>query len=166
MTGSSSWSSCSASTSPIADQVHCSIEPRFEHSPQPQAELAPPTPPCPHKRGANLTIPPRLCAQEASSRPILSIPNGRRRRWQLRVCPAPRCAWLGIAQPRRSPLLHWLARRRTARDSLNGIRPSRVAWLLSHRELYHSALFFGCTFGLTCRGPWMCVVVVSSRANE
>ena len=78
---------------------------------------------------------------------------------------APRPDALGwaLAQPRRSPLL---ARRRTARDSLNGIRPSRVAWLLSHRELYHSALFFGCTFGLTCRGPWMCVVVVSSRASE
>jgi hypothetical protein len=58
------------------------------------------------------------------------------------------------------------ARRRTARDSLNGIRRSRAALMLSRHELSRRALSFGCTFGFTCRGPWMCVVVVSSRASE
>ena len=43
------------------------------------AASGPLIPPCPHVRGANLTIPARLCAQEVSSSSILSIPNGLRR---------------------------------------------------------------------------------------
>ena len=38
-------------------------------------------------------IPP--CAQEASSSSIMSIPNGRRRLWQVQVRPAPRSVSLG-----------------------------------------------------------------------
>ena len=66
------------------------------------------------------------------------------------------------AQPRRSPLL---ARRRTVRDSLNGIRRARAGWMFSRYELYHRALLFGCTFGLTRRGPWRvcCSCLVSCQ---
>ena len=38
---------------------------------------------------------PTCCAQEASSSSILSIPNGRRRLWQVQVRPAPRSVSLG-----------------------------------------------------------------------
>ena len=58
--------------------------------------LAPPTPPSPHERGANLTIPPCLAAQEASSTFILTIPNGRRHPRQLQVRPAARSVCLGL----------------------------------------------------------------------
>ena len=64
--------------------------------------------------------------------------------------------------PRRS---HLLARRRTARDSLNGIRRARAAFMLSRHTLSHRAFFPACTFGLRCRGLWRCVVVVSSRTE-
>ena len=57
--------------------------------------VVPLIPPCPHVRGANLTIPARLCAQEASLSSTLSIPNGRRRLWQVQVRPAPRSVWCG-----------------------------------------------------------------------
>ena len=80
-----------------------------------------------------------------------------------RCAPRPDALGWALAQPRRSRLL---ARRRTVRDSLNGIRRARAILMLSRHELYHRALHFGCTFGLTCRGPWMCVVVVSCRASE
>ena len=38
---------------------------------------------------------PTCCAQEASSSSTLSIPNGRRRLWQVQVRPAPRSVSLG-----------------------------------------------------------------------
>ena len=38
---------------------------------------------------------PTCCAQEASSSSTLSIPNGRRRLWQVQVRPAPRSVWCG-----------------------------------------------------------------------
>ena len=55
--------------------------------------LAPLIPPCPHVRGANLTTFARLCAQEASSTSILSMPNEGRRLWQVQVRTAPRSGW-------------------------------------------------------------------------
>ena len=57
-------------------------------------------------------------------------------------------------------------RRRTARDSLSGIRRSRAASMLSRHELSRRAFRYACTFRILCRGLWMCVVVVSSRASE
>ena len=47
-------------------------------------------------RGANLTIPPCLAAQEASSTFLLTIPNGRRHPRQLQVRPAARSVCLGL----------------------------------------------------------------------
>ena len=82
---------------------------------------------------------------------------------RCRCAPRPDAPGWALAQPRRSRLL---ARRRTARDSLNGIRRSRAASMLSRHELSHRAFFPACTCGLRCRGLWRCVVVVSSRASE
>ena len=57
-------------------------------------------------------------------------------------------------------------RRRTARDSLNGIRRAWAASILSLHELSRRAFLCACTFRIPCRGLWMCVVVVSSCASE
>ncbi len=82
---------------------------------------------------------------------------------RCRCVPRPDALGWPSPSPRRS---HLLARRRTARDSLNGIRRARAASMLSRHELSHRAFFPACTFGLRCRGLWRCVVVVSSRASE
>ena len=82
---------------------------------------------------------------------------------RCRCAPRPDALGWPSPSPRRS---HLLARRRTARDSLNGIRRARAASMLSRHELSHRAFFPACTFGLRCRGLWRCVVVVSSRASE
>ena len=120
--------------------------------------------PGPCTQSTVFNIPACPCAQEASSTYILSFPNGRRRLWQVQVCSTPRCAWLAPSpSPRRS---HLLARRRTARDSLNGIGRARAASMLSRHELSHRAFFPACTFGLRCRGLWQCLVVVSCCASE
>ena len=57
-------------------------------------------------------------------------------------------------------------RRRTARDSLNGIRRSRAASMLSRYEFSRRAFCFACTFRFACLGLWRCLVVVTSRASE
>ena len=75
--GSFDRSSSSASSSPLAVQVRSSFEPRVEPFPHCVLCLAPSSLPCPQQRGANLTIPARVCAQEAASASIMSIPNGR-----------------------------------------------------------------------------------------
>ena len=82
---------------------------------------------------------------------------------RCRCAPRPDALGWPSPSPRRS---HLLARRRTARDSLNGIGRARAASMLSRHELSHRAFFPACTFGLRCRGLWRCVVVVSSRASE
>ena len=79
-------------------------------------------------------------------------PGGRR----ARCAPPPDPLGWACGGSRRSPLL---ARRRTARNSLNGSRPSRAAWLLSHRELSHRAYRFGRTLRWPRRGCWVCVLV-------
>ena len=76
-----------ASSSPLAVQVRSSFEPRVEPFPHCVLCLAPSSLPCPQQRGANLTIPARVCAQEAASASIMSIPNGR---IHLGAPPAPR----------------------------------------------------------------------------
>ena len=125
--------------------------------------LAPPTPPSPHERGANLTIPPCLAAQEASSTFILTIPNGRRHPRQLQVRPAARSVALGPALSlRRSALL---ARCRPARDSLNGSRRARAAQLPAIRERSRRARLFACTCRLPRRGLWVCALCVSCRVS-
>jgi hypothetical protein len=82
---------------------------------------------------------------------------------RCRCAPRPDAFGWALAQPRRSLLL---ARHRTARDSLNGIRRAWAALMLSRHELCRRAFVPACTFGLRCRGLWRCVVVVSSRASE
>ena len=57
--------------------MRSSFEPRVEPFPHCVLCLAPSSLPCPQQRGANLTIPARVCAQEAASASIMSIPNGR-----------------------------------------------------------------------------------------
>ena len=82
---------------------------------------------------------------------------------RCRCAPRPDALGWPSPSPRRS---HLLARRRTARDYLNGIRRARAAFMLSRHKLSHRAFFPACTCGLRCRGLWRCVVVVSSRASE
>ena len=82
---------------------------------------------------------------------------------RCRCAPRPDAPGWALAQPRRSRLL---ARRRTARDSLDVIRRSRAALILSRHELSRRALFSACTFRFACLGLWRCPVVLSSRASE
>ena len=84
-------------------------------------------------------------------------------RGSCRCAPPPDPLGWPCGGSRRSPLL---ARRRTARNSLNGSRPSRAAWLLSHRELSHRAYRFGRTLHWPRRGCLVCVIVVSCHASE
>ena len=64
---------------------------------------------------------------------------------RCRCAPRPDALGWPSPSPRRS---HLLARRRTARDSLNGIRRARAASMLSRHELSRRAFFPACTFGL------------------
>ena len=82
---------------------------------------------------------------------------------RCRCAPRPDAFGWALAQPRRSRLL---ARRRTARDSLDVIRRARAALILSRHELSRRALFSACTFRFACLGLWRCLVVVTSRASE
>ena len=82
---------------------------------------------------------------------------------RCRCAPRPDAPGWALAQPRRSRLL---ARRRTARDSLDVIRRARAALILSRHELSRRALLSACTFRFACLGLWRCLVVLSSRASE
>ena len=126
--------------------------------------LAPLAPPCrplagcefhdscpPVCAGSKLNIYPLHPQRAAASRAAAGVPRAS----MCSVGPSP--------SPRRSPLL---ARHRTARDSLNGIKRARAASMLSRHELSHRAFFPACTFGLRCRGLWQCLVVVSCCASE
>ena len=72
------------------------LEPRLEPYPPLRAFACAASPPCPQQWGANLTIPARLCAQEASSRYMLTIPNGRVHPRLMKVRPAARSVRLGL----------------------------------------------------------------------
>ena len=63
---------------------------------------------------------------------------------------------------RRSALL---ARRRPARDSLNGSRRARAPRLPAIRERSRRARLFACTCRLPRRGLWVCALCVSCRVS-
>ena len=84
---------------------------------------------CPHVRGANLTIPAWVRAQEASSISVLTIPNGRRRLFMLQAPPAARCVWLCLRVARSAhQCLHAAGPRAT--PSTPSDKPGRLSYLL------------------------------------
>ena len=156
----------SARTSPWAVQVVGIFEPRLELDLSCQLLLAP------H---------PRLAPNSGAPISRFLPAPVRRRHPHHPSCPSRSdglvagCCWCAGA-PRRpirsvglAPSSHRLTiapRRRTARDSLNGIRRSRAASMLSRYEFSRRAFCFACTFRFACLGLWRCLVVVTSRASE
>ena len=149
-----------------AAQVHGGLEP-FSKLPLPgsfvcvAASLR-----CACAWGANLTITARLCAQEASSTSMLSIPNGRICQRQLQVRPAARfrlqatAAGAARSHSQSSPVAGSRATSSTRGDETGRLQDLLVSEVSAVPALH--VLLFVCRVELSC----VCVSVVSFRTSE